>query len=732
MTLELGQVIVSNVEITGRTAIVDGRLALDADALADDLRQHVDGVAAAIVHLVHPGESARVVCVKDLVQPRVKVTGGQIVGFQEGVLDASGPGADHTPVAGHHLVVLEIDPRDGLTPHEHERALREAGLRTARAIGAAAAAAEPASWERFELAAVEPGSALPRIAYVCMLLSQGLLHDTWVLGEDAKGLTPHAVDPAALLDTTVVSGNCVSACDKNTTFHHQNNPIVRELFRRHGVDLRLVGAVLTNAPTRLAQKETSAAAAIDCALSLEPDGVVISKEGFGNPDADLMMLIRGLEQRGVRTVALTDEFAGADGASPSLADTTPEADAIVSTGNANERIVLPPMKRVIGPIAQVPRLAGADAACVRPDGSLEVELQLVTGATNAKTIRAWHLLNQFFAGIGGEEEANLPPRLEPGARGPGRLLESLAPELVVTTTIVVGDNYAAERLDAVTDEVIALLEDAGVERPDVLIAGPAFLAGRYGLACATIATAIQERLGVPAVTGMHPDNPGAASCRATVAVVKTGRDAMGMADAAQTMVAVARKLVAGETLQSDVDGTMTAGRRRNVLVEQTGAERAVDMLLAKLRGEPVVTEYAMPVFDRVRPAPPVEDLAHATVALVTSGGIVPRGNPDRIESASASKFGEYDLAGLERLSPQSHQTAHGGYDPTYANADPNRVLPLDAARELEREGRIGRLHDRYYATVGNATSVENAKRFGREIARRLVDHGVDAVVLTST
>ena len=122
----------------------------------------------------------------------------------------------------------------------------------------------------------------------------------------------------------------------------------------------------------------------------------------------------------------------------------------------------------------------------------------------------------------------------------------------------------------------------------------------------------------------------------------------------------------------------------------------------------------------------------ATIALVTSGGIVPKGNPDHIESASASRFGEYDIGGLETLTAETHQTAHGGYDPTYANADPNRVLPLDAARDLEREGRIGRLHERYYATVGNATSVDNARRFGREIARRLVDHGVDAVVLTST
>jgi glycine reductase len=140
----------------------------------------------------------------------------------------------------------------------------------------------------------------------------------------------------------------------------------------------------------------------------------------------------------------------------------------------------------------------------------------------------------------------------------------------------------------------------------------------------------------------------------------------------------------------------------------------------------------MPVFDRVAPAPPLANPGAATIALVTSGGVVPRGNPDRIESASASRFGEYPLAGLDSLSPATHETAHGGYDPTFASADPNRVLPLDAARELERAGAIGRLHDRYYATVGNGTSVERARRFGREIAARLVRDGVQAVILTST
>jgi glycine reductase len=190
--------------------------------------------------------------------------------------------------------------------------------------------------------------------------------------------------------------------------------------------------------------------------------------------------------------------------------------------------------------------------------------------------------------------------------------------------------------------------------------------------------------------------------------------------------------VRGEPISPEADGTIARGLRQNYFAQASGAARALDMLLAKLRGAPFATEYPMPVFDRVAPAPALADPASAVVALVTSGGIVPRGNPDRIESASASRFGEYSLAGLDALSPATHQTVHGGYDPTFANADPNRVLPLDAARALELEGRIGRLHERYYATVGNATEVAAARRFGREIAARLVSDGVQAVILTST
>ncbi len=351
-------------------------------------------------------------------------------------------------------------------------------------------------------------------------------------------------------------------------------------------------------------------------------------------------------------------------------------------------------------------------------------------------MRAIHYLNQFFAGLGGEEQAGQAPRLVDGSLGPGRLLERLAPDLTIVATLVAGDDYAAERGEAATDEILALLEEWIAAHPDaspdLLLAGPAFRAGRYGMICGALCAAVEERLDLPAVTAMHPESPGADAWRRQVDIVRAAPDVMGMQAAAEGMLRVGRARVDGDALDREGLGLLPRGVRRNRFRDAPGAERAVEMLLAKLSGRPFETEYPLPVFDRVPPAAAIGDPGAARVALVTSGGIVPRGNPDHIESASASRFGEYALDGLDALEPGTHQTAHGGYDPTFANADPNRVLPVDAARALEREGRIGRLHSRYYATVGNGTSVASARRFGTEIAARLVSDGVQAVILTST
>lgn len=397
--LELARFDVRDVAFGSRTALRDGVLTLDRDALEAELAQ-IDGLASLQLHLARPGESTRLVCVKDVVEPRSAAWGartprridalrgvalatcGQVVGFQEGLIDMSGPGADYSPFSRLLLVVVEAQPSAGLEAHRHEAALREVGLAAAGALGRAVDGARPDEVEVFWRGDEPVDPALPRVAYLYMVLSQGLLHDTWIEGRNAQAGVPRAIDPCLPLAGGIVSGNCVSACDKNTTWHHQNNPVIRELFRRHRHELAFAGCVVTNEPVRLSDKRDSARRAVALVEELGADGVVISKEGFGNPDADLMMLVDGLEQAGIRTVALTDEFAGVDGASQSLADTTPRADAVVSTGNANQRVVLPAMERTIGPVERVPRLAGAFEGSARPDGGLEVELQILVGATN--------------------------------------------------------------------------------------------------------------------------------------------------------------------------------------------------------------------------------------------------------------------------------------------------------------------------------------------------------------
>lgn len=354
----------------------------------------------------------------------------------------------------------------------------------------------------------------------------------------------------------------------------------------------------------------------------------------------------------------------------------------------------------------------------------------------AHRYRVLHCLNQFFGGIGGEDKANEPPQLFEGARGPGLLLEKLFPDVEVAATLLVGDNYFAEKTEAALEEITTLLTpcfaEEGPDKLQLLLAGPAFNAGRYGLACGAICEVIQEKFSIPAVTAMYPQNPAVAEYRRNVLIARAGENVMGMEEALRNMTLLAIKQLKGEALLPDRDGYIPHGQRRNYFTDRPGASRALDMLLLKLEGKAFHTEYTMPVFDRVEPAPPIHDMANARLALVTSGGIVPRGNPDRIEAASASRFGIYSLKGLSGFSSATHQTAHGGYDPTFANDDPNRVLPLDVVRELESEGAFGSLHQSYYATVGNGTSVANAEKYGREIAKYLLADGVQAVILTST
>lgn len=344
--------------------------------------------------------------------------------------------------------------------------------------------------------------------------------------------------------------------------------------------------------------------------------------------------------------------------------------------------------------------------------------------------RVVHYINQFFANIGGEEMAHVAPELREGFVGPGLAFnQAWKGEAEIVATIVCGDSHFAEHEKEAKAQILAWVKE---KKPDLFIAGPAFNAGRYGYACANVALAVKEELGIPVLTGMYEENPGA-DLKDKLLIVPTANSAAGMRKAAPAMAKLALKLMKGEKLGASCeDGYMPNGVRVNFFEKERGSKRAVDMLLKKLADKPFTTEYPMPSFDRVAPNPAVKDLAHATVALCTSGGIVPKGNPDHIESSSASHYGEYCIKGVEKLTAETYETAHGGYDPVYANENPNRVLPVDVLREFEREGRIGKLHDYFYTTVGNGTSVANAKKFAAEYAQKLLQAGVNAVIMTST
>lgn len=346
-------------------------------------------------------------------------------------------------------------------------------------------------------------------------------------------------------------------------------------------------------------------------------------------------------------------------------------------------------------------------------------------------IRIVHYINQFFGQIGGEEKANIKPEVREGIVGPGMAFkQALKNEAEIVATIICGDSYFNENLDEAKLQILDMVKKYN---PDIFIAGPAFNAGRYGMACGTIAKAVKEELGIPVVSGMYIENPGADIFKKDIYIVSTKDSAAGMRDAVPLMTKLALKLVNDEEIGSpEIEGYIERGIRKNFFSDDRGSKRAVNMLVKKIKGEEYITEYSMPIFDRVEPSPPISDMAHAKIALVTSGGIVPKGNPDRIESSSASKFGKYDIDGRLDLTENDFQTAHGGYDPVYANKDADRVLPVDAMRALENEGIIGELYRYYYSTVGNGTSVANAKAYGSKIAAELKNDGVDAVILTST
>ncbi|SUY46430.1 glycine reductase subunits ABC [Clostridium putrefaciens] len=416
MRLEIGNIFIKDVQFGPETKVQNGVLYVNKE----ELLQEVSGderIQSIDFDIARPGEEVRIIPVKDVIEPRVKVEGkggifpgfmskvdtvgsgrthvlkgaavvttGKIVGFQEGIIDMAGEGAKYTPFSKTNNLVIIVEPKEGVLQHDHEQAVRMVGFKAATYLGKAGKNVEPDEVKTFEtlplLEQVKQYPDLPKVVYVYMLQTQGLLHDTYVYGVDAKKIIPTFIYPTEVFDGAVVSGNCVSACDKNPTYVHLNQPIIEDLYSRHGKDYNFLGCVITNENVYLADKERSSSMTAKLVEFLGAEAVIISEEGFGNPDADLVMNCNKITEKGIKTVLVTDEYAGQDGSSQSLADSTPKGDAIVTGGNANEVITLPPMKRVIGHPEVANIIAGGYLGSLREDGSINAEIQVITGATS--------------------------------------------------------------------------------------------------------------------------------------------------------------------------------------------------------------------------------------------------------------------------------------------------------------------------------------------------------------
>jgi glycine reductase complex component B subunit gamma len=345
-------------------------------------------------------------------------------------------------------------------------------------------------------------------------------------------------------------------------------------------------------------------------------------------------------------------------------------------------------------------------------------------------VRVVHYVNQFFGGLGGEERAQTPLEVREGPVGPGRALQqALGAEGTVVATLVCGDDYVAEREEAAG----AGMRDA-LQRyqPDLVLAGPAFDSGRYGLGCA-LACRVARSLGIHAVTAMYPDNAAIITHRRELLAVPTGLNIAEMRDIVARMVALGLKVVRGEQLGPALEeGYIPHGVRTLVTKDRVGYERAVDMLLARVAGHPFVSEISVQQYERVTPAPPVADLSRATIGIVVSTGIVPRGNPDRLPGARALTAGRYSIDGLARLDVGDWESAHGGFNTKVLNTEnPDYALPLATLRALEAEGVIGGVYPWIFSTVGNQTAVGPARAIGQLAAAEFRDAGVAVALQVS-
>ena len=420
MKLQLANYMVKDVVFGDRTFFHDGILTINKEEAIKYVRED-EHITDCNIEIAKPGESIRIVPVKEAVEPRAKTDGrpafpgvtGDVVqvgdgrtnclkgvsvlgvgmhwgSFGDGIIDMSGEGAKLTHFSGLTNICLICDTDELFEQREQQKknhALRWATHRFAEYLALCIGKEPEDELITYELGSVRNRKAeveaLPAIIYVMQPQSQmeEMGYNSLLYGWDLNHFIPSLVHPNEILDGAVIDGSFMPCSSKWSTFDFQNNPVITRLYAEHGKTLNFLGVIMSNLNVSLEQKQRSAQTVAKLANIVGADGAILSEEGYGNPDTDFIACFVELEKAGVLTVGLTNECTGRDGKSQPLVVLDELANAIVSTGNVSELIELPAMDHVIGELAAAGRdglSGGWDydeilGPTVRKDGSIIIE-----------------------------------------------------------------------------------------------------------------------------------------------------------------------------------------------------------------------------------------------------------------------------------------------------------------------------------------------------------------------
>ncbi len=351
-----------------------------------------------------------------------------------------------------------------------------------------------------------------------------------------------------------------------------------------------------------------------------------------------------------------------------------------------------------------------------------------------KKIEVIHFINQFFAGVGGEDKANIPVTFCEGAIGPGKRLQALLGDSAeIITTVYCGDDYFAKFRDDALDKILKVATERGVK---MVIAGPAFSSGRYGFSCIEVCHHLSSVLGLYCITAMHIENPGLEAYReykdVKVFALPTEEGVLGMNDALSRVAQFVSRLVTGTIGSASEDGYIPRGLRIVEVVKKSGAQRGIDMLLDRIAGRSFISEIPLEDLKLVPPAPPIKNLADICIALVTTSGVVADGNPDGFKMHRNTQWRKYSIQKLNSMQDVNWDVRHGGYDTHFMLQNANYGVPLDICRELEREKAFSKLYDYFYVTPGIQGLNSVMMSLGKEIALDMKAEGIQAALLVST